>query len=767
MAIGGVSKRTEARQPDLTRTVLAGLTTDSERLSLVDLAERVIRAIGRLDGVQRVALVFDRDAAAALAGDWAHRSETCLVQRSGDDHLRWCDRPQNWSEVTAVLGRERLADGPGALPVDDIWPTIPAAAAADDWLAARFQSTDGPLAELALEITGDRGTVTAVADQVSRFQVVLDHLLTSWIELRVLRSGLQRAADENRALGRLGRLQGRLVAMTSHEFKTPLTSIMAYADVLHSRLTGAEFAEASEFLEVIRTEAGRLLRMANRILDFSRLEPGRLMLDLVAQDLRPLVDETLATLRPAIAAKGLTVEVTAEPGLPRAEVDADLIRQVLVNLVSNAVKYIHRGGRISIELVEAPSGILVRVADDGPGIPPQDLKRIFREFFRVGATSSEEGTGLGLTIVRHIINLHGGYVTVANRAVGGAEFDFLVPKELHVLEALPTPLTDGVGPNEALGLLGTLVRLLADLSATGNVTLAFAVDGQPPRPALVLGRPVTLDPACSGQPGGEPAVCGGVLQIGLELADDLRCCLAFLRQEAAATYDASDIEQLRVLGEITRRSLAVLTGPDAEPGRVGKVDEALSTLIRINRNGVPTSTPLALYLIQRLADRLGLDEPDICGLQYVATLHDAGMARIEDEIVQGSGDLSWDERDEVERHVEQGLDLTAPILPAARFVDVIRHHHERFDGSGYPGGLRGEEIPVGARLLAIIDAWFSLTKDRPYRAGLTPAAAMRELQEHAGSQFDPRILDEFRQVLADEDILPNTSAETDPARPTS
>jgi HD-GYP domain-containing protein (c-di-GMP phosphodiesterase class II) len=107
--------------------------------------------------------------------------------------------------------------------------------------------------------------------------------------------------------------------------------------------------------------------------------------------------------------------------------------------------------------------------------------------------------------------------------------------------------------------------------------------------------------------------------------------------------------------------------------------------------------------------------------------------------------------------VDQVVDLLGPLLPDTDIEKIIRHHHERFDGTGYPDGLSGEEIPLGSRLMAVIDTWFSLTSPRPFRAGLSPEAALTEIIAHAGTQFDGRIVTELTEVLQNEGVL------TDPA----
>ena len=180
---------------------------------------------------------------------------------------------------------------------------------------------------------------------------------------------------------------------------------------------------------------------------------------------------------------------------------------------------------------------------------------------------------------------------------------------------------------------------------------------------------------------------------------------------------------------------------------MGKTIEAVKALIQIRRSGVPTATPAALRLVRMLAERLGSGAEEILQMQWAAALHDAGMVRIEDEIVLGQSGLSWDEKDEIDSHVEQGLELMRPLIPGEAVAAIIRHHHERMDGSGYPDGLQGGDIPLGSRVLAIVDAWFSLTMGRPYRKGLGPEAALAEIIENGGSQFDPVVVAEFQEIV--------------------
>ncbi len=583
-----------------------------------------------------------------------------------------------------------------------------------------------------------------------------------------LQAEVRRLRAENRTLVRLNRLQGRFVAMASHEFKTPLTSITAYTDALLTHAGDPGFDRAPQFLEVIREEAARLLRMVNRILDFSRMEYGSRLLDRRPVDLAALVQETAASLEASAAAKRQRLVVRAEPDVPRAEVDADLLRQVVVNLVGNAVKYTPAGGGVEVTVAEGAAFITVDVADDGPGVPADELRRIFREFYRAeGAATAESGTGLGLSIVRHIVSLHGGHVAVRRRERGGSVFTFGVPKEVHTVGEDTAPSAGHPG------VLQVLTRLLTEHADARAAVLLLPAAGGGLLPAAWTGLPGTVRlPALVPAPGAATGDPGTALTAALGLArpedspwlaapltEGRRGWILLGRRLADVPWRDPDREQVRVLARIAAQALR--SGED-DPGRT---IEALRILLQVRRRGVPTATAEALDLASALAARLALGPAATASLQDAAALHDAGMARVDDEILHGEGALDWDARDEVDRHVQLGLDLLAPLLPDAATAAIVRHHHERFDGAGHPDGLAGGAIPLGSRALAVVDAWYSLTRERPYRPGLEPAAALAEIERCAGSQFDPAVVAAFAAVLAARGAEPQTSGAGSGAAP--
>jgi HD-GYP domain-containing protein (c-di-GMP phosphodiesterase class II) len=152
----------------------------------------------------------------------------------------------------------------------------------------------------------------------------------------------------------------------------------------------------------------------------------------------------------------------------------------------------------------------------------------------------------------------------------------------------------------------------------------------------------------------------------------------------------------------------------------------------------------------KVSRKLGLSEREVKVIQYVAAIHDIGMTKISDDILNKTFDLSPEELKEIQSHTQRGAELIRPLEFMEAVSNIILYHHERVDGLGYPMGLKGDQIPTGSRILAIIDAFQSMTSEKPYRPELSRDEALEELVECAGKQFDARIVECFVEVLGDD-----------------
>jgi two-component system phosphate regulon sensor histidine kinase PhoR len=232
-------------------------------------------------------------------------------------------------------------------------------------------------------------------------------------------------------LRRLERVRQDFVANVSHEFKTPLTAIQGFAETL---LGGAldDPTNNRRFLEIIRNHAIRLARLTNDLLKLARIEAGKLEVQFSSVGLMELIEGCAETTLLKANRKDITLEIDVPPKLPPVRGDAGLLRDVLQNLLDNAVQYTPEGGRIHVTASAGPREAVIAVTDTGIGIPLADQERIFERFYRVDVARSREagGTGLGLSIAKHIVEAHAGRLCVESIVGQGSKFSFSIPLDI-------------------------------------------------------------------------------------------------------------------------------------------------------------------------------------------------------------------------------------------------------------------------------------------------------------------------------------------------
>jgi signal transduction histidine kinase len=226
----------------------------------------------------------------------------------------------------------------------------------------------------------------------------------------------------------LARLKSDFVSNVSHELRTPLALIRLYAETLElGRITTPE--KKQQYYRIIRKESERLTALINNILDFSRIEAGRKEYEFRNTDIAELVRNTLESYRYQIEQQGFAFEESIDSNLPAVPVDREAIARALVNLVNNALKYSSDEKFLGVKLYRENSVVKLEVADHGIGIARRDLSKIFEKFYRAGdpLVHNTKGSGLGLSLVRHITHAHGGEIAVESTPGKGSKFTLSLP----------------------------------------------------------------------------------------------------------------------------------------------------------------------------------------------------------------------------------------------------------------------------------------------------------------------------------------------------
>ena len=365
-------------------------------------------------GGRRHFLVGDHVVLAAVLQDAAHRPVLAILGRDEEalkrDVLPTTVSALEGKSVLAVLDRadrpvytSQPLDGARRILTVNFGEALPA------WRVALYQP-------------GGVSPEVAVQRQTMLFTAAFVLLLV------VIVLGLGATYRVVRRESEMARLKSDFVANVSHDLKTPLSLIRMFAETLElGRVT--DEAARREYYGVITRESERLTRLIDNVLDFSRIEGGRQRYDIFASAVEPLIQEVLEAFRYPLVQQGFKVDVAIEPDLPEVPLDPAAIKQALANLVDNAIKYSGARRRLTVSARRAGAEVRIEVADEGIGIPPAEVQRIFEKFYRVGRseTQGRRGSGVGLALVKHIAEAHGGRVSVSSRHDSGSRFTLHLP----------------------------------------------------------------------------------------------------------------------------------------------------------------------------------------------------------------------------------------------------------------------------------------------------------------------------------------------------
>jgi len=235
-------------------------------------------------------------------------------------------------------------------------------------------------------------------------------------------------ADKSRQLEVASQHKSEFLANMSHELRTPLNAIIGFSEVLTERMFGELNEKQDEYLKDIYASGQHLLSLINDILDLSKIEAGRMELEVAEFDLPAAIDNALTLVRERAGRRGIALRQAVDERLGAIRADERKLKQVLLNLLSNAIKFTPEGGRIEVRAVPVNGAVEVSVTDTGVGIAPEDQEAVFEEFRQVGTADKKvEGTGLGLALSRKFVELHGGRIWVRSQVGAGSTFAFTLP----------------------------------------------------------------------------------------------------------------------------------------------------------------------------------------------------------------------------------------------------------------------------------------------------------------------------------------------------
>jgi signal transduction histidine kinase/HD-GYP domain-containing protein (c-di-GMP phosphodiesterase class II) len=595
----------------------------------------------------------------------------------------------------------------------------------------------------------------------------------------VMDGRINRLETENENLKNSNKLKMGYISHLSHELKTPLTSIKAYIESLIEHSGESNFKERGEFLGVIANETERLIRMVNKVLDVSKIEFGQKTLKRKIFDLGKLMKNVESSMQPYLQGKDLSLIVDFPKELPGVDGDEDLIKQVFINLIGNSIKFSLQKGKIFIDAVEDAVSITVSVRDEGEGISKEKLGDVFKRFYQAH-TGLNEGVGLGLAIVKNIVEQHGGYIKVESEVGKGTEFIFTLPKEHHFNDLLGFLFNSTDSRNEINEMFKLSVRVIAEVLSAKIVSImmldqerkelfikdAYGLDGKIVRDVRVkVGSSIAGKVAESGK----PLLIDNVEDVGITIGKNnpqyetkslisvpimigptILGVINANNKTSGKSFDEDDLALLKSLSMRISKVIERMRMSQDSHAFLRETIHSLRSLLEIFERDKSGIRRKVVDWSVKVAKKLKLERKETRVIQYVASVHDVGMICVSEDILTKTLTLSEDDINRIRKHPERGAALLRPFEFVEMVSKIVLFHHEHVDGKGYPMGLEGNQIPAGARILAVLDAYVSMISERPYRNKMTVIEAIEELVRKAGTQFDTPIVKVFVDVLMDE-----------------
>ena len=647
-------------------------------------------------------------------------------------------------------------------------------------------------------------------------------------------------AETNQKLLINDKLKTEFFTNVSHELRTPLTLILSPLTPLIEDREGIVPQRVKDTLSIMQNNGLRLLKQINNLLDFAKLEAGRMRLNFEEVDLIIFCKDIIAVVQHLAASRGLKLyfQYQMEDEI-KVTIDLEQFEKVVINLLHNAIKFTGEGGRITLLLEDHENEVELVVEDNGVGIPGEMLEIIFDRFAQVdgSSTRSREGTGLGLSLAKEIVELHGGSIHAESVLGKGSRFIVKIQKgEHHISDEIrdrrkaEQPVQYKKRQSDAEGIKVSEVvsnyrhLQLIDLEQQFDISskdhrsgvhefTLLVIDDNPDILKLMhflLRDEFDMILSSSGKEGLKmlreyhpdlvisdvmmPEMDGYAFCKEVKSDPDLRHIpiilvtakvgsdvLAHGIDSGANDYIAKPFDTVELKARIrsllrTRTieealalanyNLKIRTDDlmDRQRTLLNSTVKSLVSTIEAKDNYTKDHSLRVSKYSMAIARKMGFADRELYDLELAALLHDVGKIAVPEEILQHKGKLTDEEFQYIKNHPVHGSNIIKPISEFKGISSIVLAHHEHYDGKGYPNALYKDDIPLGARVMAVADAYDAMTSERPYRAALSHNFTVKEIVKCSGTQFDPGIVDVFLEIQESFNDIKQTVSEVSPVQ---
>jgi hypothetical protein len=598
--------------------------------------------------------------------------------------------------------------------------------------------------------------------------IALEHArLMSELRLKALEM------DEiNKELINTDRVKTEFVARMSHELRTPLNSIKGAVYYLKEKEITSK-VEQAEFIEIISEETNKMIRLLDELLNFPRLEEEILKKE--ALNLKDMLERAIATkiIQDILADKKVSIKLICPEYLPDIIGDKIRILQLFINLIDGSIKYTIPGDSIELKVTDTESTIEIELFVKGRTIPDDELPVIFNNP-TLWHWPNVPQDNLKFYLTKKTLKLHKGNIHVYNTPEGFT-IKLSFPKSLKELRntkidelmslflsfmaesmslkkcslMLSDELTGDLIIRSALGIDEEIIKRTR-LKIGDKIAGWVAIEGKP-----LLIEDIEKDPRI-GRKNKTQYNTKSLLCLPIVIRDKVIGVLNLNNKESREPFNKKDLYLAMIISERISQMIEKVQKGDLRDEEFKIITKAMESLLNAGRKYKKEKERL-MDLVYRIMQYMGCEEDEIGLALYTSLLYDLGLTQTDENILMKSQQLSAFEHRIIKTHPFSGIGLINYIETNHIIKKAILHHHERYDGSGYPDGLKGEDIPFISRVLAVADTYIAMTTERPYRKAINSKEAIEQIKASAGTQFDPKVVDAFLEITRSYPSLRNFS----------